>query len=151
MTTPPAAPEPVARTPRLVAALVCCTVATLVVTALSLGLLTGALAWLGSGGPATDRAMATLLAGIAVVLLLPPTVVMWVALVRLATRPPRGATALLACLRTVGGFLLVVALPTVSRGGIGASAAVVGIALAFVGAAQLLATALPREPRGQGL
>lgn len=143
------APDTATRSPRLVPALICCAVATLAVSALALGILIGALVWLQSGGPATDRAMATLLIVIAAAFLLPPTVLMWVALVRLTTRPPHGAGIMLGCLRAVGGLVLVVALPTLSNAGnIGVIGAVIGIALAFLGTAQLLSGAT-RQPAPQ--
>ncbi|GAA5128601.1 hypothetical protein GCM10023320_47810 [Pseudonocardia adelaidensis] len=135
-------PHPAAPGRRPVAPLVCCTIATVVVTLLALVATGGALVWLQSGGPATDRAMATLLAVLGLVFLGTPATLMWVALIRLFTQPPRGATLMIGCLRAVGGFVLVVALPTMSRSGsVAVIGAVAGIALAFLGAAQLLASA----------
>ncbi|HYH31768.1 MAG TPA: hypothetical protein VD903_15420 [Pseudonocardia sp.] len=135
-------PGSLARTPRLISALVCCAVAALAVTAMALGLVGAALSWLQQGGPATDRMMATLLLGIGVLLLVPPAVLMWVALARLATRPPRGAALMLGCLRAVGGLVLVVALPVLSRtGSVAVIGGVVGIGLALLATAQLLAVA----------
>jgi hypothetical protein len=132
----------VTRTPQLTVALICSAVASLVVTALALLVIAGPIAWLQSGGTAADRSMATLLLVIGVAFLAPPAVVMWVALVRLSTQPPRGAQAMIGCLRAVGGLVLVVALPTMSRSGsIAVIGAVVGVGLAFLGVAQLLASA----------
>jgi membrane-associated HD superfamily phosphohydrolase len=140
-TTQPSTPtsqHPPVRRP--VGPLVCCTIATVVVTLLALFVNIGAMALLD--GTAADRAMGTLLVVIGLVFLGTPAVLMWVALVRLFTEPPGGAKLMIACLRAVGGFFLAVALPTVSRSGsIAVMGAVIGIALAFVGTAQLLASA----------
>jgi hypothetical protein len=137
-----AATGTVTRTPQLTIALICSAVAALVVTALALLAIAGPIAWLQSGGTAADRSMATLLLVIGLAFLAPPTVLMWVALVRLTTQPPRGARVMIACLRTVGGFVLMVALPTMSRSGsVAVIGAVIGIALAFLGVAQMLASA----------
>jgi hypothetical protein len=135
-------PRPPTSVRRPTGPLVCCTIATVVVTLVALAATGGALAWLQSGGPATDRAMAALLAVIGLVFLGTPATLMWIALIRLFTQPPRGATLMIGCLRAVGGFVLMVALPTMSRSGsVAVIGAVVGIALAFLGAAQLLASA----------
>ncbi|MHA6615619.1 hypothetical protein [Pseudonocardia sp. DLS-67] len=135
-------PRPSTPAGRPIGALVCCTVATVVVTLLALLVAGAGIGWLYGGGTGADRAMATLLAVIGLVFLGTPAVVMWVALVRLFGQPPRGATPMIGCLRAVGGFVLVVALPTMSRSGsIAVIGGVVGIALAFLGAAQLLASA----------
>jgi hypothetical protein len=140
MSTPAAGT--VTRNPQLTVALICSAVAALVVTVLALVVIAGPIAWLRSGGTAADRSMATLLLAIGIAFLAPPAVLMWVSLVRLATQPPRGARAMIGCLRAVGGFVLVVALPTMSRSGsIAVIGAVIGIALAFLGVAQLVASA----------
>lgn len=139
MTTP--AGGTVARTPQLRTALVCSAVLTFVLTALALFLAGLGLYALGSTS-AADRGIATVSLVIAVVLVAPPVVLMWVALVRLTTQPPRGARPMIGCLRVVGGFLLVVALPTLSRSG---SIAVIGgvaaVAAAFLAVAQLVSSA----------
>jgi hypothetical protein len=142
---------PATRRPRLLVALACCAVATLAVTALAAFVIGGALMWLRAGGPATDRAMATLLIVIGLVFLGPPAVCMWAALVQLVVRPPRGATIMLGCLRAVAGLVLTVALPVLSLSGqIVAIGAVAGIGLAFLAVAQLLASAT-RSVTQQGL
>ncbi|GAA0906252.1 hypothetical protein GCM10009559_74620 [Pseudonocardia zijingensis] len=110
------------------------------------------MAWLVSGSPdGIDMAMAGLLVVLGTVFLGSPAACMWVALVRLVARPPHGAKLMIGSLRTVGGFLLMVALPTMSvRAAILVSVVVAGVALAFLGVAQLLAAAT-RSATPQGL
>src|SRR5205823_13622352 len=99
---------------------------------------------------AADRAMGTLLVVIGLAFLGTPAVLMWVALTRLFTQPPRGAALMIGCLRAVGGFFLMVALPTMSRSGsIAVIGAMVGVALAFLGTAQLVSSAT-RAATGTG-
>ena len=129
------------RSPQLSTALVCSGIVTLLLTALALFMAGLGLYALGSTS-AADRGIATVSLVIAVVLVAPPVALMWVALIQLFTQPPRGAALMIGCLRAVGGFVLMVALPTMSRSGsIAVIGGVVGIALAFLGAAQLLASA----------
>jgi len=139
MTTP--AGGTVTRTPQLRTALVCSGLLTLVLTALALFMAGLGLYALGSTS-AADRGIATASLVIAVVLLAPPVVLMWVALARLISQPPHGARLMIGCLRAVGGFLLVVALPTLSRSGsIAVIGGVAGIGAAFLGVAQLVSSA----------
>jgi hypothetical protein len=140
MTTTPAGGT-VTRSPQLRTALVCSGVVALVLTALALFMVGLGLYALGSAS-AADRGIAIGSLVIAVVLVAPPVVLMWVALVRLITQPPRGARLMIGCLRAVGGFLLVVALPTLSRSGsIAVIGGVVGIAGGLLAVAQLVSSA----------
>jgi hypothetical protein len=140
MTTTPAGGS-VTRSPQLCTALVCSGVVALVLTALALFMVGLGLYALGSAS-AADRGIAIGSLVIAVVLVAPPVVLMWVALVRLITQPPRGARLMIGCLRAVGGFLLVVALPTLSRSGsIAVIGGVVGIAGGLLAVAQLVSSA----------
>ena len=134
--------DPHAPTRLPTAPLVCTTIATVLVTALALVVSGGALAWLSSGGTAADRAMGTLLVVIGLAFLGTPAVLMWVALTRLFTQPPRGAMLMIGCLRAMGGFVLIVALPTLRHSGsLAVIGAAIGIALAFIGTARMLASA----------
>jgi hypothetical protein len=133
--------SPATRAPQLTVALLCSAAVTLVLTALAL-FMAGLGLYVLQSPSAADRGIGTVSLVIAVVLLAPPIVLMWVALVRLMTQPPRGARVMIGCLRAVGGFVLVVALPTMSRSGsVAVIGAVIGIALAFLGVAQMLASA----------
>lgn len=133
--------SPATRAPQLTAALICSALVTLALTALDL-FLAGLGIYVLQSPSAADRGIGTVSLLIAVLLLAPPVVLMWVALVRLTTQPPRGAKAMIGCLRAVGGFVLVVALPTMSRGGsVAVIGGAIGIGLAFLGVAQLLASA----------
>jgi hypothetical protein len=138
MTTPAGT---VSRSPQLRTALVCSGIVTLVLTALALFMAGLGLFALGSDS-AADRGIAIGALVIAVVLVAPPVVLMWVALVRLISRPPAGAQLMIGSLRAVGGFLLVVALPTLSRSGsIAVIGGVVGIAGGLIAVAQLVSSA----------
>jgi hypothetical protein len=129
------------RAPRLTAALLCSGFVTLVLTALAL-FMAGLGIYALQSPSAADRGIATASLLIAVVLLAPPVVLMWVALGRLATRPPHGARLMIGCLGAVGGFILMVALPVLSvAGSVAVRGAVIGIGLAFVGVAVLVASA----------
>ncbi len=133
--------SPATRAPQLTAALICSALVTLALTALDL-FLAGLGIYVLQSPSAADRGIGTVSLLIAVLLLAPPVVLMWVALVRLTTQPPRGAKAMIGCLRAVGGFVLVVALPTMSRSGsVAVIGGAIGIGLAFLGVAQLLASA----------
>lgn len=139
MTTP--AGGTVTRSPQLRTALVCSGIVALVLTALALFMAGLGLYALGSAS-AADRGIAIGSLVIALVLVAPPVVLMWVALVRLISQPPRGARLMIGCLRAVGGFLLVVALPTLSRSGsIAVIGGVAGIAAALLAVAQLVSSA----------
>lgn len=133
--------NPATRAPQLTVALLCCAVVTLVLTALAL-FMTGLGLYVQQSPSAADRGIGTASLVIAFVVLAPPVALMWVALVRLATQPPRGAKVMIGCLRALGGLLLMVALPTMSHSGsIAIIGAVGGVGLAFLGVAQLLASA----------
>jgi hypothetical protein len=139
MTTP--ATGTATRSPQLSTALVCSGIAALALTALTLFLAGLGLHALQSSSP-TDRGFGTASLLTALVLLAPPVVLMWVALGRLATQPPRGAKLMIGCLAAVGGFILVVALPTLSRAGsLAVSGTTIGIGLAFLGVAHLVHSA----------
>jgi FtsH-binding integral membrane protein len=139
MTTP--ATGTATRSPRLSTALVCSGVIALVLTALALYLAGLGLYALQSPSTA-DRGIGTVSLVIAVVVLAPIAVLMWVALGRLATQPPRGARLMIGCLTGLGGFVLVVVLPPLARtGSLAVSGATIGIGLAFLGVAHLVHSA----------
>jgi hypothetical protein len=144
MTTP--ATGTATRSPRLSTALVCSGVIALALTALTL--FTAGFGLYALLSPAaTDRGIGTVALVIAIVLLAPIVVLMWVALGRLTTRPPRGAKLMIGCLAGLGGFILTVALPLLSRAGsVAVSGAVVGIGLALLGVAHLVHSATRTTP-----
>jgi hypothetical protein len=125
------------------AALVLCGIATCAVSLFALLVVGGGVVWLSSErAEAIDRLMAVLLVVIGLLFLATPAVLMWVALAWLVAEPPRGALLMIACLRALGGFVLLVALPTLSRaGGVAVIGVGVGVALAFLAVAQVLAAA----------
>ncbi|TQM45196.1 hypothetical protein [Pseudonocardia cypriaca] len=139
MTTP--AGGTLTRSPQLRTALVCSGIVTLALTALALFMAGLGLLVLGSAS-AADRGIAIGALVIAVVFVAPPVVLMWVALVRLISRPPAGARLMIGCLRVFGGFLLVVALPTLSRSeSFAVIGGLVGIAGGLIAVAQLVSSA----------
>ena len=136
--TPPRAQSPVA-------ALVYCAVLALGVTALGLLHLVAGVA---------DPTYAGMFIPVGLVILT-PAVLMWVAIVRLATRPPRGAVLLLATVATVGGLVLIVGLAAVqasAAAGVSGTPpfAIAAVGLAYLGGAALLAAQVFGRSRNAG-
>jgi hypothetical protein len=133
------------RTQSPVAALVYCAVLALGVTALGLLVLVAGVVDPTYAGPFITVGL----------VILTPAALMWVAIVRLVTRPPRGAVLLLSTVAPVGGLVLIVGLAAVqASAAAGVSGmppfAIAAVGLAYLGGAVLLAAQVFGRSRNEG-